>query len=104
MTVKRLPDPSEIPYGEPCPICGPEGHRRHVDDSYGGCVTCMEYVPHTDDDYERVAFPCPASKVPDYKSAVDLLRRWRDAALEGDASDLGSLTDETSTFLGSFGP
>lgn len=62
--VTRYPgDPSTIPYGESCPICGPQGHAGHADDSYGGCVICREYVPHTDDEYIQVRFPCPAYRL-----------------------------------------
>jgi hypothetical protein len=56
-TELRSPE-SDIPAGQPCPICGPEGHGRHEDDSYGSCVVCMSYVPHSDMAYERVPFPC----------------------------------------------
>lgn len=59
------PEPDEeptgaalIPAGEPCPICGPEGHGQHVDDSYGSCVTCRTFVAHTDDVMQTVPFPC----------------------------------------------
>lgn len=51
-------DFSKIPDGEPCPICGPAGHGGHEDDSYGDCVRCYEYVPHTDAEFRKVAWPC----------------------------------------------
>ena len=43
-----------------CSICGPLGyeHGRHEDDSYGACVVCREYIPHTDDETRLVPFPC----------------------------------------------
>lgn len=31
----------------------------HKDDSYGNCIICREWVPHTDDEYVLVEFPCP---------------------------------------------
>lgn len=50
--------PDRDPLAE-CPICGPDyTHGEHVDDSYGACVVCREYVPHTDDETTAVAFPC----------------------------------------------
>jgi hypothetical protein len=50
-----------IPEGQPCPICGPNGHGLHEDDSYGACATCREYVAHTDDETRLVPFPCAAA-------------------------------------------
>lgn len=54
---------SDIPAGQPCPICGPEGHGQHEDDSYGACVLCREYVPHTDDETVLVNWPCPSERL-----------------------------------------
>lgn len=36
---------------------------RHQVDSYGACVTCCEYVWHTDDETVGVAFPCPTLRL-----------------------------------------
>lgn len=57
--------PALIPYGEPCPICGPEGHAYHADDSYGNCITCREFTPHSDRDTTLVPYPCAPALIRD---------------------------------------
>ena len=39
--------------------------RPHEDDSYGGCVTCREYVSGSGDDEHMVSvpFPCPTVRL-----------------------------------------
>ena len=52
------------PLAEVCAICGPNyAHDRHEDDSYGSCVLCRQYVPHTDEDYTLVPWPCPTARL-----------------------------------------
>jgi hypothetical protein len=46
---------SECNYTSPCAV----HDNVHEDDSYGGCVICCTYIPHTDGEYEGVSFPCP---------------------------------------------
>ena len=36
---------------------------EHLDDSYGGCVICRYYIPHTDDEYVSVPYPCPTVRL-----------------------------------------
>ena len=33
-SMERESPESRIPYGEPCPICGPSGHERHAEGDY----------------------------------------------------------------------
>lgn len=35
----------------------------HIDDSYGACVVCREWVPNTDDEYRLVPWPCPTVRL-----------------------------------------
>lgn len=35
----------------------------HEDDSYGDCVTCREYIHHTEDEMRHVAWPCPPHRL-----------------------------------------
>ena len=77
--------PALIPNGEPCPICGPAGHGAHEDDSYGACVICYEYQPHTDMEYNKVAWPCAVVRARESAETLAALREaatayidWRD--------------------------
>lgn len=47
----------------------------HQDDSYGNCVICKEYVPHTDDESFAVAFPCAVVRLAALSEAVPEERR-----------------------------
>ena len=60
--VHVTPPPARLS-DEECAICGPHRHDEHADDSYGSCVLCRKYVPHTDDDTVKVAWPCPAARL-----------------------------------------
>lgn len=84
-TEKRSPE-SDIPDGQPCPTCGPQGHGRHEDDSYGSCVRCYTYVPHSDVAYERVAWPCPTERL---REAAERVRDEHDTFCNcpGDGTD-----------------
>ena len=58
-----------------CPICGPNyQHGQHEDDSYGACVICREYVPHTDDDTTLVAWPCPTVRLAAAEAEIKQIR------------------------------
>jgi hypothetical protein len=46
--------------------------EAHVDDSYGACVICHEYVPHTDAGYITVAWPCPPVRLAARRDAVSV--------------------------------
>jgi hypothetical protein len=37
--------------------------EAHEDDSYGQCVVCRVYVPHTDGEYLKEPFPCPTVRL-----------------------------------------
>lgn len=37
--------------------------EAHEDDSYGQCVVCRVYVPHTDEEYLTEPFPCPTVRL-----------------------------------------
>ena len=60
-----------------CPICGPNyQHGQHADDSYGACVICREYVPHTDDETVGVAWPCPTVRLERLRSLAKSGASW----------------------------
>jgi len=42
-----------------CCDCEPP---KHEDDSYGSCVICRSYVPHTDEEIVLVPWPCAAAR------------------------------------------
>lgn len=45
----------------------------HVDDSYGTCVVCRLWVPHTDDETVGVPWPCPAAALSDAEADAERL-------------------------------
>jgi hypothetical protein len=68
----------------------------HEDDSYGACVICREYVPHTDDEFLGVRFPCPTVRLaaievaapPAATPALDVLRAVADHHNGEDGHDM----------------
>lgn len=40
----------------------------HQDDSYGGCVICHWYRPHTDEEFIKVPYPCAVARERDRAS------------------------------------
>jgi hypothetical protein len=42
----------------------------HEDDSYGDCIICREWVPHTDDDHVKVRFPCAVVRADKAEAAL----------------------------------
>ena len=63
----------------------------HVDDSYGSCVICREWVPGTDDEHVTVAWPCAPALLDaaraDAEAAMDHIAEvLRQAIASGDAA------------------
>ena len=54
--------------------------KLHQEDGHGGCVICLFYVPHTDDDTVRQQWPCAIVREAAHPadSAEALLRDWLD--------------------------
>jgi hypothetical protein len=50
-----VPPEGDRAAGEPPNLYDPV---NHVEDGHGGCVICRFYVPHTDDEYVVVQWPC----------------------------------------------
>jgi hypothetical protein len=43
----------------------------HEDDSYGACVICREYRPHTDEEFNLVRFPCAVVRLAALATRID---------------------------------
>lgn len=56
-----------------CPHTDPSDPAEHTDDSYGGCVICSYYVPHTDDERVQPAWPCPVGRLAALEAASPAL-------------------------------
>ena len=52
--------------------------KQHTEDGHGGCVICHFYVPHTDEEFERVRWPCTVARAQGGPS-LELLRELADA-------------------------
>ena len=63
---------------------------KHEDDSYGSCVTCREYIHHTEDEWRMVPFPCA------------VVREQRAAAAERERLRKKAGTSRTAANIGVF--
>jgi hypothetical protein len=58
-------------YGPDC-LCR-QAPPVHEDDSYGACTICREWVPHTEDEYVTVPFPCAVVRADKAEAALAAL-------------------------------
>jgi hypothetical protein len=75
-------------YGPDC-LCR-QAPPVHEDDSYGACTICREWVPHTEDEYVTVPFPCAVVRADKAEAAL----------AERAANYLRMLAEQAETFIG----
>ena len=85
-----------------CPHKDLTDPSEHVDDSYGGCVICRLYIPHTDDETRMVSYPCAVVREAELKQELEaalLVEKSLSAMVDSASDDIEKLRGTLKAIL-----